>query len=627
MADISIQNLVKAFEEGKNILDGLSFDVLEGEHIGILGSNGTGKTTLFRLLTGQLYPDEGEIIVASGKRMGLISQIPVYPEGYTAEDVLKTAHRRVYELREEMRRLEKEMTVSSDEALLRRYDNVSNRFMDLGGYELERFRNTVANGLGIPQSQRQQLFDTLSGGEKTRINLARLILEETDILLLDEPTNHLDMNATEWLEDYVTKFKGTVLTISHDRYFLDKTVQRTIEIVDGKAEFYPGNYSFFVEEKERRLLEQQKKFEKSQAEIKRLQQSADRLYQWGTGNKRLMRKSFAIQSRIERIEKIERPKYEKKMKVKFTEKSFMGDEVCVISGLSKSYGEKLLFSDVEMMIVPGERIAIVGDNGTGKSTFLKILMNEVRADSGIYRTGPAIKTAYLPQIIKFNNPERSVLDTLIYDENCTPQSARNRLGAFKFSGDDVYTQVSQLSGGEQSRLRLCMLMKDDINFLILDEPTNHLDIDSREWIEEALEDYEETLLFVSHDRYFINRFATRVWEFKDGKITDYRCSFERYQEIKAAQEAREQIEKRTAEKQEKPKQKEKKASPANIEKRIAKLEKEIASLEEKIAELDKLSEENASDYAKLMEIEEEKAEINIQLEEKYELWEELSQSV
>lgn len=626
MADISVQNIVKAFEEGKNILDGLTFDVLEGEHIGILGSNGTGKTTLFRLLTGQLYPDEGEIVIASGKRLGLISQIPVYPEGYTAEDVLKTAHKRVYELGDEMRRLEAEMAVSSDEALLRRYDSVSNRYMDLGGYELERHRNTVANGLGIPQHQREQLFDTLSGGEKTRINLARLILENTDILLLDEPTNHLDMNATEWLEDYVTKFKGTVLTISHDRYFLDKTAQRTIEIVNGKAEFYPGNYSFFVEEKERRLLEQQKKYEKSQTEIKRLQQSADRLYQWGTGNKRLMRKSFAIQSRIERIEKIERPKYEKKMKVKFTEKTFMGDEVCVISGLSKAYGEKRLFTDVEMMIVPGERIAIVGDNGTGKSTFLKILMNEVRADSGIFRTGPAVKTAYLPQIIKFEHPERSVLDTLIYDENCTPQSARNRLGAFKFSGDDVFTQVSQLSGGEQSRLRLCILMKDNINFLILDEPTNHLDIDSREWIEEALEDYEETLLFVSHDRYFINRFATRVWEFKDGKITDYRCSFERYQELKAVQEAREQIEKR-AEKQDKPKIKEKKASPANTEKKIARLEKEIAVLEEKMTELDRLSEENASDYTKLMELDEEKAEINSRLEEKYELWEELSQSV
>ena len=621
MADISIQKIVKSFEVGKNVLDGLSFDVSEGEHIGILGSNGAGKTTLFRILTGQLRADEGEVIIAPGKRIGLISQIPVYPAEYTAEDVLKTAHERVYRLGDELRRLEAVMEKGGEGDALRRYDAVLSEYERLGGYELDRYRNTVANGLGIPQRQREQLFDSLSGGEKTRINLARLILEDTDILLLDEPTNHLDMNAAEWLEDYVRKFKGTVLAISHDRYFLDATAQRTIELSDGKAEFYSGNYSFFVEEKARRTEERMRRYEKEQSEIKRLTEAADKLHLWAfMGNDKLHKRAFSIEKRIEKLN-AERPKIEKKLTNRFGEKKFLGDEVCVISGVSKAYGEKRLFSDLELTVIPGERIAIVGDNGTGKSTLLKILMNEIRADSGICRLGPAVRAAYLPQIIRFSNPERSMLDTLIYEENCTLQSARNRLGAFKFSGEKVFTPVSQLSGGEQSRLRLCMLMKDDINLLLLDEPTNHLDIQSREWIEEALDDYDETLIFVSHDRYFISRFATRVWEIEGGKLTDYRCSFERYKELKASEAARAVIGQRR-DKEEKPKVK--KTRPASSQKQIAKIEREIAALEAELAEIETQAEEHSSDYNKLMELDDKRESIEKRLEEKLLLWEELS---
>ena len=250
MNDISVQNIVKAFEEDKNILDGLSFEIREGEKVGLLGKNGAGKTTLFRIISDEISSDEGEVVIPSGKRVGIVAQIPKYPAGYTAEDVLKTAHRRVYKLGKEMERLETLMQSDSSKAALDEYGRVSAEFERLGGYELDRLRNTVANGLSIPKSQREQLFDSLSGGEKTRINLARLILEETDILLLDEPTNHLDMKASEWLEDYLIKFKGTVLVISHDRYFLDRVVTRTIEIVNGKAEFYSGNYSFYLQEKQ-----------------------------------------------------------------------------------------------------------------------------------------------------------------------------------------------------------------------------------------------------------------------------------------------------------------------------------------------------------------------------------------
>lgn len=621
MAEISVKNIVKAFEEDKNILDGLTFEVHRGERVGLIGKNGAGKTTLFRIISGEVRPDEGEIAIAGGDRVGIIDQIPHFPADFTGEDVLKTAQKRQYELKKQIEATALQMENDPTEELLRRYDALTDEFTRLDGYDLDRLRDTVANGLKIPQSQREQLFDSLSGGEKTRLNLARLILEDTDILLLDEPTNHLDMSASEWLEEYLLKYKGTVLIISHDRYFLDRVITRTVEIVNGKAEFYSGNYSYYLEEKQRRYEEQLKKYQKEQAEIKRLSEAADRLYQWGTGNKKLMQKSFAIQSRIERMEKTERPTAEKAIKAKFSERSFRGDQVIKAKGLTKRFGEKTLFEDVEVEVGAGERIAVIGDNGSGKSTFIKLLMGEEKPDAGFIASGPSIKKAYLPQIIRFAHPERSILDTLIYDEKCSPQTARNRLGAFKFSGEDVFRPVGQLSGGEQSRLRLCVLMKDDINLLILDEPTNHLDIASREWIEDAVSEYGETLLFVSHDRYFINKFANRIWEINGGRFTDFRGDFEAFKKYKASL-AVEKTEEKPQKVKEKPK--EKKVRTKNTANQVAKLEREIAALENKIKETEAEKEKFATDYSKLMELDAETDKMNGELEEKLSLWEELS---
>ncbi|NLH01589.1 MAG: ABC-F family ATP-binding cassette domain-containing protein [Clostridiales bacterium] len=626
MIDLSIQGLVKSFEQGKNILDGLSFDVSSGERVGILGRNGAGKTTLFRILTGEILPDEGSITIAPGKRIGLISQIPVYPEGYTVEDVLKTAHLHIYELEEKMRKLAAKMAEGASEETMREYDLAAAEYERLNGYGADIERNRVANGLEIPSAMREQKFSELSGGEKTRVNLARLILEDTDILLLDEPTNHLDLKATEWLEDYLLRFRGTVLAISHDRYFLDRTVKRVIEIVDGKAEFYSGNYSFFVGEKRRRYEEQLKKYEKEQKELKRLDEAARRLYQWGTGNEALMKKSFAIRSRMERMEKTERPKAEKAMKIKFAERSFSGDEVLIIDGVSKSYGGRTLFSGLELIIEGGERVALIGDNGTGKSTLIKIIVGEETPDQGIIRKGPSVKTAYLPQIIKFKNPERSLLDTLLYSEKCTPQTARARLGSFRFSGEDVFKPVSALSGGEQSRLRLCMLMREEVNFLILDEPTNHIDIQSREWIEEALEAYGEALLFVSHDRYFVERFATRIWAIENGTITDFRGGFSEYREyVKRRDELSQNEKSREANKEETKKESKRKSSASN-EKLLQKTEREIEKIEKELAEIENLCRLNASDYKKLMELDERKTQLYEELDSLYEKWEELSEA-
>ncbi len=618
MIDISVQRIKKAFEQGVDLLDGITFDINSGEKVGLLGKNGAGKTTLFKIIVGEYSQDEGDIITAPDKKLGLISQIPVFPDDYTAEDVLRSAYHDAYRVYEEMKKAEKLFETYQTDELLNRYDKLLADYQRLGGYEMDFEINRVANGLEIPPEQRRQLFSTLSGGEKTRINLARLVLEKTDILLLDEPTNHLDANAVEWLEDYIRKFKGTALMISHDRQFLDNTVSRIIEISNGKAEFYNGNYTFFAAEKQRRYDEQLKKYEKEQAEAKRLQESADRLYQWGTGNKMLMRKSFAIESRIERLVQTERPDKEKTLRARFGERDFEGDEVLVMKGVSKSFGEKKLFADIELLIKGGERIALIGDNGTGKSTLIKMIMGQLRPDTGFIRRGPAIKTAYLPQIVEFAHPERTLVDTMIYDDNCSPQSARNRLGAFKFSGEDVFKTVNDLSGGERSRLKMCILMGEEVNFLILDEPTNHLDIASREWIEQAVEEYGGTLLFVSHDRYFINKFATRVWELEDGEIHDFQGTYEQYRLEKKKEKPTEKPREEKI-KQEKPKRKK------NNDKLIAKYEREIEQLEAKIKQLEADIETYSTDYVKLTEIQNEIDVQNALLEEKTQLWLELSE--
>ena len=624
MIDISVSSLVKSFELGKNILDGLTFTVNSGERVGILGHNGCGKTTLFRILAGEIGWDEGEVMVAPSKRLGLISQIPVYPDGWTTEDVLRSAHKRLYEISDRLDELGLLMEHDQAPALLQEYDRLSDDFRRLGGYDMDTARNRVANGLDIPAAMREQPFDSLSGGEKTRVNLARLILEDTDILLLDEPTNHLDLHATEWLEDYLLHFKGTVLSISHDRWFIDRVAQRCIEIVDGKAEFYSGGYSFYLEERQRRFEEKMRKYEKDQAKIEQLTRAAEQMHLWAfMGNDKLHKRAFSMEKRIEKLSHTEKPTEQKKLSVKFRQREFEGDEVLVMEGLSKSFGEKKLFSGLDLTVTGGERIALIGDNGTGKSTLVKLIMGDETPDAGYVYRGPAVRTAYLPQMVSFSVPERSAYDTMLYDCRCQPQEARDRLAAFGFRGEDVFTPVGTLSGGEKSRLRLCMLMGSDINFLILDEPTNHLDIASREWMEDALSDYEQTLLFVSHDRYFIEKFATRIWALADGRITDFRGGYSEFCQWRDRQEVFRQNE-RAAQKKKEPKAEPKKKPVQGNDKAIAKAEREIAKLEAKIAALDAEAEANGSDYQKLMELSAEREGLENELLELYEQWEELN---
>ena len=624
MIDLSVSGLVKSFDLEKNILDGLSFQIERGERVGLLGKNGAGKTTLFRILTGELRPDEGDVVFAPNRRVGLISQIPVYPAHYTVEDVLHTAFDRVSAMAEEMAALSERMAAGDEsEETLRRYGELSARFEGLGGYDTETAVNKVANGLSLDADMRTRLFDTLSGGEKTRVNLGRLILEDTDILLLDEPTNHLDLHATEWLEDYLARFRGTVLAISHDRYFLDRTVNRCIEVLDGKAEFYSGNYSFYAVEKERRYLERLRRYEKEQAEIDRLSETARKMHDHNT--ELLHKRAFSIEKRIERMRATDKPVKEKNLTAQFVSREFFGDEVFELKGVEKSFGDRTLFRDVNLSVEGGERIALIGDNGMGKTTLLKLLLDREYPDAGKIKFGPSVRTAYLPQIVRFDVPERNLVDTMLWSRRgATTQWARDQLAKFHFRGEDVFKQVKVLSGGELSRLYLCTIMDAAVNLLILDEPTNHLDIASREWIEEAVEAYDGTLLFVSHDRYFINRFATRIWELSDGVITDYHVGFERYRRIKTELEPAE--EKKTV--KEKPLQDKKQKPGRNAQsakRRLTIVEREIAAQEDAVAALERQLEAAAQDYEKYAALYGEKTAAEEKLGELMERWEELAQ--
>ena len=616
MIDIQVTNLTKFFVIGENLLEGLSFDIQEGERVAILGRNGCGKTTLLKILTGEMDYDDGEVYVNPHKKIGLISQIPVFPEGYTVEDVLRSAFADIMAFKRKMEALETQMANGATPEQLREYDDLTNRFQSGGGYEMDVDVDKICNGLGITLEQRKQTFDSLSGGEKTRMNLARLLLEKTDILLLDEPTNHLDLRSVEWLEGYINAFKGTVIAISHDRYFIDRIAQRVIEIVDGHAEFYSGNYSFYMDEKQARFDLQMKQYEQEQAKLKQLGFTVERMKGWGINNRTLYRRAMSIQHRMERIKKTEKPKTEKTMKASFGEKDFSGDVVFKMKNVSKSFGDRTLFSDVELNVEAGERIAILGDNGTGKTTFIRCLLGDEDC-AGKIQFGPTVKWGYLPQTIHFSHPERTLYDTMLYEKNCTPQVARDRLGQFLFQGEDVFKQVANLSGGEKSRLRLCMLMDEKINLLILDEPTNHLDIASREWVEAAIEEFEGVLLFVSHDRYFIEKFAERILLLEDGGIRDFRCGYAKYRSIlehEAAAKAPVVVEA-------KPKKEKPKGGTKEQEKLVRRLEREIEKQEAFVAEFDAKIEAASADYQELSRLLSEKEDAEMLLMDLMEQWE------
>jgi ATPase subunit of ABC transporter with duplicated ATPase domains len=512
MIDISVHALNKYYG-ANHVLKDVSFEIYSGEKIGLLGRNGSGKTTLFRVLAEDEHYESGTLSKATGKKVEVLAQIPVFGEGETVEDILRSSFAEVSEIYNEM----KEIEGDADPKVLNRYGRLMEEYERLGGYDVDYKIEKICQGMNIGEGMKSGLFSTLSGGEKTRVNLARILLRECDILLLDEPTNHLDIPSLTWLEQFLREYKGTIVCISHDRTFLDNVVKRIIEIDYGKVNFYGGSYSFYTVERIRRYEKHSQQYERQQKEIKRIEDRA----KWFVQNDRFTTKHHAILSRIDHMVKIDRPNITRKITEDFKSGGYAAKVVVSLENVNKGYGGKTLLKDINVNILRNDRIALIGANGCGKSTFVKLITSEEPTDSGTLKVSSNIKFAYLPQIIHFHNDENlTVLEILRKATGLPEDKTRALLMKFNFKTPDITKKVTSLSGGEKSRLKLCLLMQEKVNFLILDEPTNHLDIESREWIEDAVADYDGTLLMISHDRYFINKFAKRVWFMEDGKIVE-----------------------------------------------------------------------------------------------------------
>ncbi|HDR7735599.1 TPA: ABC-F type ribosomal protection protein [Bacillus thuringiensis] len=527
MTICSVNNVTKSFG-GNTIFENISLEIKNGERVGLVGRNGSGKTTIFGLLTGMESLDAGAIHMKKGTRIGHVAQIPKFDEAMTVYDVLSSAFKVEKELEKEMHALEKNMAVEQEksalEKLMERYGVIQEKFAFLGGYEIEANIMKVANGLQVTDLF-SRVFTELSGGEQTKVSLAYMLLQKPDLLLLDEPTNHLDLFAVEWLEQFLKEYTGTVMVISHDRYFLDEVVTKIFDLEDGEIHVYHTNYSQFVEEKEERLLQEFQAYQEQQKKIKKMKEAIKRLREWANQanppNEGLHKRARNMERALERIEKLKRPILERKqMGLQFEGQERSGKDVVVMKEVSKGFAGRPLFEQANLHVRFQERAAIVGRNGTGKTTLLKLLLKEINPDVGEIRIGSSVKIGYLSQHT-YGNVKSNVLEAFREYVAVTEGEARHILAKFLFYGPAVFKKVTQLSGGEKMRLRLAQLMYQDINFLILDEPTNHLDIESREVLEEALEQYNGTILAVSHDRYFLNKLFEKTYWIDECKLFEF----------------------------------------------------------------------------------------------------------
>ena len=608
MIDISLHEINKYY--GSNhVIKGVTFEVYSGEKIGLLGKNGAGKTTLFKVITDEEPYESGTISKASGKKIEILAQIPVFAEKDTVEDILRSSFKEATEVYEAMKKIEG----NGDAAVLKRYGKLMDEYERLGGYEIEVKLEKICNGMNIGEDMRKSSFILLSGGEKTRVNLARILLRDCDILLLDEPTNHLDLASLNWFEQFLREFRGTVIIISHDRVFLDNVVTRIIEIEAGKANFYSGNYTFYVQEREQRYLTHAEQYKQQQRKISQLEEAIKRQRIWAEinpSNTGLAKRALAMEKRIEQMDKVERPTVSKKLAEDFDMGGHTAKELVLFDSVNKSY-DKVLLDNINIGIARHDRIALIGANGCGKTTLLKLIMGDETCDSGVVKVSSNVKIAYMPQIIKFDNENATVLETLRNAVGLTEEKARSILANFKFKAPDVTKKVANLSGGEKSRLKLCLLMQNKVNFLILDEPTNHLDIESREWIEDAVADWAGTMLFISHDRYFLNKFASRIWSMKDGNITDFYGNYDNFVKSTESQPASTPT----------PGEKKKKKQPIKAKEQASiPVETLLYNAEAELEDVNAAIELHLSDYEKLTPLYEEKQRLEEKIESLYNEW-------
>jgi ATP-binding cassette, subfamily F, member 3 len=631
-------NGIKKYMEATLVLKNITFEVYQGEKVGIVGVNGSGKSTILKLIAGiepmNYYPgypqtssygyDEGLINMSRGATTAYLEQTPEYPKGLKVMDVLNLAFEEVDALEQQMREIEEQMKTLEDTALeraLNKYSELVQFYEVKGGYEKDEKLSKVCTGLKFSESFLNKDFDLLSGGEKTRVGLGKLLIHQPDILLLDEPTNHLDMDSIEWLEGYLKSYKGMVLIVSHDRYFLDHVVTKIVEVEDMESISYKGNYSAYISQKEENLRIQYEHFREQQKKINNMEKTVTTLRDWAMrgGNDKFFRRAASIQKKLDKMDKIDKPVFEKKnmkLDLKVTERS--GKETIKAIGLSKSYEDKVIFKNADLMIHYGERVGLVGPNGSGKTTFLKMLLGEELPDDGVVELGANVMAAYLPQIITFHNEELTVIETFREDISILEGKAREYLSKFMFYKKSPYKKVKFLSGGERIRLKLAMLLYQDINLLILDEPTNHLDIDSIETLEEALEDFKGTIFFISHDRYFINKMAELVVEVNDSRFKSYLGNYDYYKSEKEKLSLREVVV--PVVKEEKVKQ-----PPNNPEGKKndfleAKTLAKIESLEHELKELDFAMAADQIDYEELQKLYDRKLELNNELESVMDLW-------
>lgn len=629
MITCSVNNISKMYG-GNLIFQDMSFEINEKDRVGLVGRNGSGKTTLLRLIAGMEEPDSGKIHWKKGLKIGYLAQIPVYDQEMTVRDVLVTAFDELVAVQQEMKKLEEEMAEAAEdsvrlERLLAKYGGLQEKFSLGGGYEMEANIDRVANGLNIP-GLLDSNFNSLSGGEKTKAGLALSLLRKPDLLLLDEPTNHLDIMAAEWLAEFLSDYDGTVVIISHDRYFLDETATKILDMEDGEVELYHANYSGFLKEKEEKLLREFQAYEEQQRKIKKMKEAIKRLRDWANRSNppssALHKRATNMERALARMEKLDRPILNrKKMNFELETGARSGKDVLVFKDVKKSFGSRQLFSKVNLQLKYQDRAAIVGENGSGKTTLLKFIQGELIPDHGEARLGSNVKIGYLSQHMELSKKDGTVLDAFRSEVVMNEGEARNVLAGFLFYGPAVFKKVSQLSGGERMRLRLAQLMHQDLNFLILDEPTNHLDIDSREVLEEALDGFEGTLLAVSHDRFFLNKLFDKMYWLENGELTEVEGNYDRAR-VKMA-EWRKQREEEPVPLIEQVKQpaaaKAVKKSADQVDEgklldRIEAIENEIASLEcrmSAISDLDKLQ----GLYAEKEEMDEERDRLYVMLED------------
>ncbi|MED4752955.1 ribosomal protection-like ABC-F family protein [Brevibacillus choshinensis] len=635
---VATQHIQKSYGADP-VLQDITLEIKAGERVGIVGPNGAGKTTLFKLLAGIESPDAGELYRAKGSEWAYLPQTPNYPNEWRTQDVIASAFDEVIRLQNEMRNLEEQMgqvteSATDLERLMHRYQKLQETFEQLDGYQWETKMAQVTEGLGISPEHLETPFARLSGGEKTKAGLAKLLCQRSDVLLLDEPTNHLDVESMEWLEEFLKEYSGTVLIISHDRYFLDAVVTSVYHVDGGEAEYYIGNYSAFVKEREERLLRQFAAYQEQQKQIKKMKETIKRLKEWGNRsnppNEAFHRRAKSMEKALARIERIDRPKMEAdRMGLAFQKTERSGQDVLIASGVHKTFGGKTLFADAGFLLRYGERKALLGPNGCGKSTLIRMLLGETEPDAGTLKIGSNVKVGYLSQQALEGDQNLRVIDMFREVALVTEPEARHLLARFLFYGEHVFKKIGQLSGGERMRLRLAQMMHQEINLLVLDEPTNHLDIEARETLEEALADFKGSLFIVSHDRYFLQKMADGVFWVENRKLVH---DVGTYEEAREKRKQRQNVKVKVVEVVAPVAQKVPVAPrPTEAPKRpnpykLADLEQKIALLEGERDEIIARLSTGDENYQRLLEWQQQSEQIQQKIDEHYQSWLELQES-